>query len=122
MFGIGLGEWVRPTWKSASMDNFWLTETVRYGLPAFILLTGAISWVAFKLSHLRAGVSQIHRCRAAWLTTIAGLAIAGGTVHFWNAVFCLLMFFIGSGVWMLDSDRDSAAGPSVMQLARQRAK
>ena len=35
-FGLGLNDWVRPTWKSASIDNMWLVIAIRYGIPAFI--------------------------------------------------------------------------------------
>ena len=35
-FGLGLNDWVRPFFmRSGSMDNFWLVQVVRYGLPGF---------------------------------------------------------------------------------------
>ncbi len=46
--------------------------------------------------------TTIHRCRAGWLTIVIGLGVAGATVHFWNAVFCLFFFFVGSGAWMVE--------------------
>ena len=29
-----------------------------------------------------------------------GLILAGTTVHYWNATFCLFMFLLGSGAWL----------------------
>jgi hypothetical protein len=43
VFGIGLGDWERPSWMSDSMDNFWLVVAVRYGIPGLPLLL-ACSW------------------------------------------------------------------------------
>jgi hypothetical protein len=39
--------------------------------------------------------------RAGWLIAIVALIIAGLSVHFWNAIYCLIMFLQGSGVWLL---------------------
>ena len=34
VFGIGLNEWVRPWYKKQSVDNFWLSHAMRFGLPS----------------------------------------------------------------------------------------
>jgi hypothetical protein len=102
VFGIGLGEWERPLWKSGSMDNFWLVIAVRYGVPAFLLLAGAVALIMRALGRADFGDERMRACRAGLLITLAGLLIAGCTVHFWNAIYVWFMFLIGSGVWMLD--------------------
>jgi hypothetical protein len=102
IFGIGLGDWVRPSWMSSSMDNFWLVVAVRYGLPAFILFAGAVVLTVIALATAKKSDAELASYRTGLLITLGGLAIAGGTVHFWNATYCLFLFLLGSGAWMLD--------------------
>lgn len=102
VFGIGLNDWDRAYWMSASMDNYWLALAVRYGLPALVLFLGAIIWTVLKLSGRRFDSPFVRDCRKAWCITLVGFIVAGATVHYWNAVFCLFIFMIGSGVWMLN--------------------
>lgn len=113
VFGIGLGEWERPSWMvSGSMDNFWLATAVRYGLPAFLALAAAVFLVGYQQTRLQALSKEQAACRIAWLISIIGLSMAGCTVHFWNALFCLFCFLVGAGVWLIEphSQRDAKAG------------
>lgn len=103
IFGIGLNEWQRAFWMSGSMDNFWLVKAVRYGLPALGFLVAGVIALGTSLARLRSRDRRVQNYRKGWFITIISLAIAGSTVHYWNAVYCLFMFLIGSGVWMLDS-------------------
>jgi hypothetical protein len=43
VFGIGLGEWVRPWYKKHSLDNYWLGVAMRYGLPTLLFLAAALA-------------------------------------------------------------------------------
>lgn len=105
VFGIGLGDWERPSWMvSGSMDNFWLATAVRYGIPAFLFLAAVLLAIGINQLRCRSRDLAFMQCRSAWLVSIAGLSIAGCTVHFWNALFCLFCFLIGCGVWMRPSD------------------
>jgi hypothetical protein len=105
IFGIGFGDWQRPDWmqwaQSDSMDNFWLATAVRFGLPALIFLLGAIFWIVFRIGRKRLVDNLTRRCRKAFFFSLAGLVVAGCTVHFWNALFCLFFFLLGAGVWTL---------------------
>ena len=100
LFGIGLGDWIRPSWMSDSMDNFWLLTAVRYGLPALVFLVAAIVLIATAQARAVANDKDINRHRMGWLAIIVGLAVSGITVHFWNAMFAYFFFLIGTGVWM----------------------
>ncbi|MFO1006186.1 MAG: hypothetical protein U0929_09515 [Planctomycetaceae bacterium] len=101
LLGIGLGDWERPEWMvSGSMDNFWLATAVRYGLPAFLALAGALLWLSLSMSSLNYASKEVQSSRAAWLVCMIGLSIAGSTVHYWNALFCLFAFLLGSGAWL----------------------
>lgn len=108
VIGIGLGEWERPTWMvSGSMDNFWLATAVRYGLPAFVTLAAAILCIVFGQVTSLNRSRHFANCRSAWMVSIIGLSIAACTVHFWNALFCLFCFLVGTGAWMAQSTEQS---------------
>ncbi|MFN3193133.1 MAG: O-antigen ligase family protein [Aureliella sp.] len=106
IFGIGLGDWERPAWMvSGSMDNFWLATAVRYGVPALIFLVAAIGYLVYRQVRVSTRQTLYCKCRSAWMVSIIGLSLAACTVHFWNALFCLFCFLIGSGAWL-------ASGPT----------
>ena len=105
MFGLGadITTWSRPSWMSSSADNYWLLLTMQYGIPCFLLLAGAL-WLIIRKVALAPLVSPVDMaCRAGYLTAAGGLIIAGGTVHFWHGVMAFVMFFLGSGVWIIDA-------------------
>lgn len=108
IFGIGLGDWIRPSYMSDSMDNFWLVVAVRYGLPAFFLLVALLVGLIVTAAY-RKGLPQTWRnARHAWAFTLFGITVAAATVHLWNALFVLFIFLIGSGVWLIDAPLPSA--------------
>lgn len=98
--GIGLGDWIRAPWMSPSMDNFWLLTAVRYGMPAFIALVGAITAICIGAASQRDRDEDWTACRTAWMITLFGISFAATTVHLWNAIFCLFMLFLGSGAFL----------------------
>ena len=55
------------------------------------------------LTGLKRVDAALGRCRAAWIIGITGIAVAGVTVHFWNSLFGLFMFLLGTGAWMIDA-------------------
>jgi hypothetical protein len=110
LFGTGFGDWQRATWMSDSIDNFWLLVAVRYGLPAFICLAAAMLLVMRALGRIDIDDAYVSRCRSGLLVSLAGLVFAACTVHYWNAIYCWLLFLLGSGMWMLHSP--GAAKPS----------
>ena len=114
LFGIGYGEFDRPWWMHASVDNFWLLIAMRHGLPAFFLFVAAILLIMYKIGRQRIDDPEIAACRAGLLISLGGLIIAGTTVHFWTQLYTFFMFLVGSGVWMLDSKRSGGlASPHV---------
>jgi len=102
IFGIGYNEWIRPYWMSNSMDNFWLLNAVRYGFPGFGFLATAVLIIFIKLGNARNLNENVAACRKGLLISLVGLSVAAATVHLWNASYSLFMFFLGSGMWMLD--------------------
>lgn len=105
LLGIGLGDWVRAPWMSASMDNFWLVVAVRYGLPALVFLVLAILLIACRAAAQRNVTQEWANCRLAWISTMAAIALAACTVHLWNNTFGFFMFMLGAGAWLADRPR-----------------
>jgi O-antigen ligase len=108
LFGIGLGDWARPIWMASdSVDNFWLLTAMRYGLPAFLLMS--LSWLTLWIAVARRkGLDRTLRSyRTAYLICMATFVFVGSTVHFWGATYAWFFFLGGSGVWLLDAK----AGP-----------
>lgn len=118
-FGIGLGDWERPSWMSDSMDNFWLVTAVRYGLPALFLLMALLLGLVWAVGQRKDLPPEWRRARHAWAFTLFGVTVAAATVHLWNALFVLFLFLIGSGAWLLDA-RPTLARPTPSALASRR--
>lgn len=100
LFGIGLGDWLRPWWMSPSMDNFWLVMAVRYGLPAVLALAVAFLVILTRLGRADYPDEVRQDLRKGLAISIVGVFVAIGSVHLWNATFCWLMFLMGSAVWL----------------------
>lgn len=100
LFGVGMGEWDRPSWMHASMDNFWLLQAVRYGIPAFVFLFGAMV-VLMARARWAVGPSDAHdRMRRGFIFALIGTCVTITSVHLWNSAFIWLMFLAGCGGWL----------------------
>jgi hypothetical protein len=102
IFGLGLNDWERPDWMGGSIDNFWLVAAVRYGIPGFLFVAGGFLSVCFGLGRLRNLPFEVAQCRKGLVITLCGLAFAICTVHVWDAPYVLIIFLLGSGMWMFD--------------------
>lgn len=112
IFGIGLGDWVRPVWMSDSMDNFWLLIAVRYGMPAWFFLVGQLVGLVVVIGMKKNLPQDWKNARHAWAFTLFGISVTAATVHLWNALFVLFLFLIGSGVWMADTRPQKRGAPA----------
>lgn len=102
IFGIGLGEWTRPKWMKPSVDNFWLLIALRYGIPALIFLGLAVIIASYQI--IRAPLTGLYaRVRTGFLISFLSLSVSAFTVHLWDATYCLFMFLLGSGMWLIDA-------------------
>lgn len=124
IFGIGLGDWVRPVWMSDSMDNFWLLIAVRYGMPAWFMLAGLLVGLVIVIGMKKKWPQDWVNARHAWAFTLFGISVAACTVHLWNSLFVLFMFLIGSGVWMADTkpQTKNAADPKAAPQKQRRQR
>jgi hypothetical protein len=111
--GTGLNRWERPDWMDSSIDNFWLYTSVKSGLPAlFIMCTSVVLCIIAVGS--KQGLNERQReYRAAYLISIVNWCLVGLTVHFWDGAYVLIIFLLGSGIWLLDVDSAGAASADV---------
>jgi len=110
LFGIGLNDWVRPTWMNPSFDNFWLLHAMRYGLPAFSFMSLGILMICLRAAKQKMLSASDQDIRKGLLISLVGVFVAISSVHLWNATFCWMFFLIGSVVWITDAD--NASDPS----------
>ena len=99
-FGIGDGDWARPSWMpNPSVDSLWLVLPLYYGLPAMIGtgLTLAGAGVAV-LHSQKLRSTQAHPIGAALAMMLLMLALAGLTVHLWENLLAWLLMVCGMAV------------------------
>jgi hypothetical protein len=120
--GIGLGDWERPRWMASdSVDNFWLLTAMRYGIPSLVLLFGSCVWIMLAIARAKGADRTIESCRLAYMICMITFLLVGLTIHFSHAIYVWFMFVLGSGAWLLDTKRLSAARASESNLlARDR--
>ena len=102
IFGTGLNEWEHPPWMGGSIDNFWLDITVQYGVPGFLFVAGGFLSVCIGLGRLRNLSFEATQCRTGLIITMCGVAFAICTVRVWDAPYVLIIFLLGSGMWMFE--------------------
>ena len=111
-FGIGNGDWVRPSWMpNPSVDSLWLVLPLYYGVPALIgtVLTLAGSFLSLiRTQRLRR--NSAHRVGAALAMMLGILGFAGITVHLWESLLAWVLLVCGMGVGLASEIRGAAAG------------
>ncbi len=119
-FGIGFNNnWIRPTWLTGSVDNFWLLVAMRHGLIGIILLILALGgglWAILRAKNLNPTLSF---WRTGYVISLVGLYFSLTTVHIWGDTSSFIMCFIGSGMWLCTAG-GAAAAPMKPDLRMQK--
>lgn len=100
IFGLGLNDWVRPAWMhSSSVDNYWLLQAMRYGIPGFLLI--ATAWLVAIIGTARLKIaSEIDQdLRRGWVLSMITSAVALVTVHMWGSLVIWMFFLLGASAW-----------------------
>lgn len=120
LFGFGSGDWTRPPGFPPSVDNFWLLIGMQFGIPAMLALIIGVILITRRLSLKALEDPMDIASRAAIMTSMGGIIIAGATVHYWQGMLSFVMFMFGSGIWLLsrpdpapavEAEDAAAAGP-----------
>lgn len=117
IFGIGLGEWVRPWYKKHSVDNFWLNYAMRFGLPSLLLLVAALAISCSRIAMQSTLTPRERDYRTGYLITLTGIVITLGTVYIWGATSILVWIYIGAGA-MFYMKADEPVADSTVRARR----
>lgn len=109
IMGIGLNDWVRPSWMySSSVDNFWLLMAMRYGVFALVaVLLAFVLHVRF-IARVRLVDEETQILRRGYLITLVGQIFILATVYVWDSAAVFVMFFLGAGAFLYTSDLSPA--------------
>ena len=121
LYGLGLNDWVREWFMhGSSVDNFWLLNTMRYGIPGFALIALGFVLPIWNIAwHPLVEGSTIWLFRRAWMITWVGLVLTLCTVDVWAAILSYVSFLFGAGIWFLSVEQTTDTHPE--RLIRQRA-
>lgn len=107
-FGIGFGDWARLDWMyTASVDNFWLLQAMRYGLPAIIFLGVSVYLLMSKVNSMKdhQHLSEYKMISLGWLVSMISLILVGFTVDFFGNNMPYFFFILGLGAAIYNMQR-----------------
>jgi hypothetical protein len=129
LFGIRPETWTRVFWMKESIDNFWLLQSMRGGIPSTVFLFGSMLLMARSMVH---GIfdedldPDVAALRRGCLFMLLAFFLCGAAVHFFDKVqpfFALMLGFTGAvhRLVMLSKDASKAALSDDGQIVRQPA-
>lgn len=124
LYGLGLNDWERAWFMhGGSMDNFWLLNAVRYGIPGFALMAAGYVLIIWAVAWRRIEEgTPTWLFRRAWMITLVGLVLSLCTVDVWASVFSYVSFLLGSGVWFMSAgEAPTKAGAGVRAVRQSRS-
>jgi hypothetical protein len=107
IFGLGTRDWIRAEWlASSSVDNFWLLTTMKYGIPALVLISTAIASTFLNLMKAPTNNhSGLVTPKLIYGITATSLVFMLSTVHVWHSSYSLIAFLFGIGLFQEMSQR-----------------
>lgn len=107
VFGLGFNDWIRPHYMvSGSLDNFWLTVTMRYGIPAFVLMSIAVGYAVLSVTLAKTTLDP--HLRTGWVLAMIGFILALCTVHVWTSIYSYFFFLMGAGLCLRSSTAEQS--------------
>lgn len=96
VFGLGFNDWERPSFMvSGSVDNYWLSTAMTYGLPGFAACVAAFTIAIFRT--IRSDKKKLSPMRLSWIITMVGVILMLCTVHVWSALQAYVFLLLGAG-------------------------
>ncbi|GGE56952.1 hypothetical protein [Actibacterium pelagium] len=103
--GIGMNDWARPEWfVTDSVDNFWLLQGLRYGMPGAMLMGLAVVSRFWGVVSARPAEKQVAHCRLGVGAALVALSVGICTVHIWGVMFAFFSFFLGASAFLTQSE------------------
>lgn len=110
LFGVGMGNWVKPGWMTDSIDNYWLQIAVTSGIPASFAMIAVFLILMFRAGRgTYVKGTDAYNMRVGWTFLFVGLSLALATVTIWNEVLTMVMFLVGAGAYMLQAEKTETA-------------
>lgn len=103
IFGLGFRGWIRPDWLTSSVDNFWLLNAMRNGIPAFLLLAAAMIVHSARVVRATLSTDLEKNIRTGYMIVLFGIVFTLTTVHVWDALAVFIMFYIGIGAFFYNN-------------------
>jgi hypothetical protein len=118
IFGLGQRSWAPPYWQSTSVDNYWLSITMKYGIPASFAL--AIAFIVhFTLIALSKPLSEeIYNFRVGYLITLASVFFTLLSVAIYHSTESYFIAFFAAGAWFynpLSDERPAGRRPPLQR-------
>ena len=117
--GLGLNDWVRPTWLASTVDNFWLVTAMQAGIPALAFLVAALMVHMVRILKAKGLAAQTRDIRTGYLVVLAGTLFTLSTVHIWDAMAVFVMFYIGAGSFLYTPPPEGETGATQDTPQRQ---
>jgi hypothetical protein len=126
-FGFREETWTRLHWMKPSIDNFWLLQSMRGGIPSTLFLLGSMLLLARTMVHQTFDKDidpEIAALRRGCLFMLLAFFLCGAAVHFFDKVqpfFALMLGFTGavSRLVVLNKEARSRALSGAGQSVRQ---
>ncbi len=97
LLGFRAETWTRPPWMAPSVDNQWLAQMMRAGIPCTAAMLLAI--VLMMRDMMTGSDAEVpdafRRMRRATLYSLIGFCVAGATVAFFDKIEPLFAFYVG---------------------------
>lgn len=125
IFGMRPEEWTRLYWMSSSIDNYWLAQAMRGGVPSVVFFFTSVVLIIIRI--FRAPPStispELDAMRRAWTFAIIGVILGGATVFFFDKLQPFFGFLTGIGaavvrLVVLEERSRAAQNPAAAAAAR----
>lgn len=127
--GMRPENWTRLFWMKSSIDNFWLFQAMRGGIPSVIFLAASIilmTRLMFRGVYDADVGDRIGSARRAWACTMTAMVFAGMAVHLFDKIQPYFAYLVGMGgavaaMTREAADRGGVAAEAAPTPARTRA-
>ena len=104
IFGIGLNRWANAYWLSQAVDNYWLSLTLRTGIPSAVLAASFFAVHSIKIWSAVIIDKEKWRLRIGYLISFASIMLGFLMFNFFSAALVFFMAYCGAGAMFYNGD------------------